>query len=267
MAQEQAAQAGAVGGALDQAGDVGDHEAAVHFHADHAQVRVQGGERVVGHFRRRRRDRTDEGGLAGVGEAQQADVGQQLHFHADLALFARGTGAGLARRTVHGALVVHVALAADAALGDQQAIAVVGEVADDLVGLDVDDLGADGYADGDVLAGLAEGLAAHAVLAALGAELALVAEVDQRVEVLVRLQPHAAAIAAVAAIRPAERNELLAPEADAAVAAVAGDDQDLGFIYEFHWVLPGRRNEPNASIVGRPCRAVKGMGLTSRILK
>src|SRR3546814_10218379 len=89
-------------------------------------------------------------------------------------------------------------------------------------------LGADRDDDGGVLAALAVALLAHAVLAALRAEPLLVAEVDQGVEVLRRLQPHAAAVAAIAAIGPAERDELLAPETDAAVAAVSGSDGEIG---------------------------------------
>ena len=119
---------------------------------------------------------------------------------------------------------MHVAAAAFAAAADQHALAVLGQVADDFVGGDVDDLGADRHPDDHVFAGLAVHLPAHAVLAALGAELALVPEVDQGVEVLVGFQSDAAAIAAVAAIRSAERNEFLATKADAAVAAVAGGD-------------------------------------------
>ena len=80
-----------------------------------------------------------------------------------------------------------VAASAITTAADQDALPVLGQVADDLVSGDVDDLGADGHADDDVLARLAVHLPAHAVLAALRAELALVAEVDQRVEVLVGL--------------------------------------------------------------------------------
>src|SRR3546814_5283874 len=71
---------------------------------------------------------------------------------------------------------------------------------------------------------------------------------DQGVEVLRRLQPHAAAVAAIAAIGPAERDELLAPETDAAVAAVSGSDGDFGFVDQFH----------GAGIKGM--RGMKGMG-------
>lgn len=108
------------------------------------------------------------------------------------------------------------------------------QVADDLVGLDIDHHGADRHGDGQVLAGLAVHLPAHAVLAALRTERALVAEVDQGIEILVGDQPHTAAIAAVATIRPTQRDELLAAKADAAIAAIAGRDLDFRFVYEFH---------------------------------
>src|SRR3546814_14331319 len=94
-------------------------------------------------------------------------------------------------------------------------------------------LGADRDDDGGVLAALAVALLAHAALAALRAEPLLVAEVDQGVEVLRRLHPHAAAVAAIAALGPAERDELLAPDTDAAVAAVFGSYGDFGFVDRF----------------------------------
>src|SRR3546814_18376174 len=68
----------------------------------------------------------------------------------------------LSRGAVGGALEVHVAQAALAALGHQHAVAVARHVADDLVGGDVDDLGADRDDDGGVLAALAVALLAHA---------------------------------------------------------------------------------------------------------
>src|SRR5690606_1331273 len=108
---------------------------------------------------------------------------------------------------------------------------------DHLVGVDAVHHGAGGHGDDHVLAALAVHLPAPAVLAALGAEQLLVAEVDQGVEVLVGDQPDATAIAAVAAIRPAQRNELLAAEAHPAVAAVAGGDGDLSFVDQLHGCL------------------------------
>ena len=54
---------------------------------------------------------------------------------------------------------------------------------------------------------------ADAVAAALGLEVLAVAEVDQGVEVVDRLEHDVAAAAAVAAVGAAELDELLAPEA------------------------------------------------------
>ena len=62
----------------------------------------------------------------------------------------------------------------------------------------------------------------------------MVAEVRQRVQPLPRDQVDVAAVAAVAAVRPAERDELLAAKADHAAAAVAGLHLDRGFVDELH---------------------------------
>ena len=75
---------------------------------------------------------------------------------------------------------------------------------------------------------------AHAGAAVLGLEMLLVAIVDQRVEIGDALRPHIAALAAVAAVGPAELDELLAPETDAAGAAVARANVDFGLIQELH---------------------------------
>ena len=74
----------------------------------------------------------------------------------------------------------------------------------------------------------------HLLDARLRLEVLGVAVVDQSVEAVDRLDHDIAAAAAIAAARAAVLDELLAPERDAAVAAVAGADIDLGFIEEFH---------------------------------
>ena len=98
----------------------------------------------------------------------------------------------------------------------------------------VEDLRADRHLQHDVVAAGAVAVLAHAVAAALGLEVLRVAVVDQGVEAVHRLDDDVAAAAAVAAVRAAELDELLAPERDAAVAAVAGADVDLGFVEELH---------------------------------
>src|SRR6185437_7374636 len=139
-----------------------------------------------------------------------------------------------ARRTIGGTLEMDIAEPALATLRDQQLLAMRGQVADQLVGIDIVHGRADRHADHGVLAAATVHVAAHAILAALRLELALVAEVDQRVQAFVRDQPHAAAFAAVTAVRTTERDELLAPETGATVPAVAGLNLDEGFVDEFH---------------------------------
>ena len=106
------------------------------------------------------------------------------------------------------------------------------QLGQELAGLGVADDGAHGHAHLDVVGRRAE-LAAVALLAVLGALAARVAVVDQGVDVRSATARRCPA-AAVAAVRAAERDELLAPEAHAAVAAVAGGDVDGGFVDELH---------------------------------
>ena len=69
-------------------------------------------------------------------------------------------------------------------------------------------------------------LRAAARLARLGPPMLAMHERRQTVDARLGDDDHAAAVAAVAAVRPAARDVLLAPEADAPVAPVAGLDFD-----------------------------------------
>src|SRR5262249_47629025 len=66
------------------------------------------------------------------------------------------------------------------------------------------------------------------------AEMLLVAIIDQRVEVVLSEKDDVAAFAAVAAVRAAELDEFLAPEARRAGAAVAAFEVDLALVEKFH---------------------------------
>ena len=127
-----------------------------------------------------------------------------------------------------------VAEPALAALGDARAHAVMVEVGDRFARLEVADDGADRHAQFQVLTAAAVAVRTHAVLAALGAENARVAIVDEGVEVAVGDGPDAAAAPAVAARGPALRHVFLAPKGGRAIAAVAGNDLDFGFVEKLH---------------------------------
>jgi hypothetical protein len=62
----------------------------------------------------------------------------------------------------------------------------------------------------------------------------LVAVVDERIQAVDACGIDVTAAPAVAAIRPAELDEFLAPERNHAVAAIAGAHIDFGLVEEFH---------------------------------
>ncbi len=153
---------------------------------DHAEVGLEGGEGIVGDFGAGGGDAGDERGLAGVGIADQADVGQQLQFQAIGALLAGAAQFVLARGLVGGGGEVLVAASAAAALGDDQALVGLLEVVDELAGFLVVKRCADGDLQDDGVAVEAGAVGAHAVLAALRLVLGVVAEVDEGVVALAR---------------------------------------------------------------------------------
>jgi hypothetical protein len=233
MGEELGAKAAAFRGAFDQAGNVG-HDEFVPVDADDAEVRDQGGERVVGDLRPGVRDGGEEGGLAGVRQAHKSRIGDQFQAQPDRALDALLPRIGAGRGAVGRGFEAQVAPAAVAALGQQHALPDAGEVGKDGLFVLVQDLGAERDLEGDVVAGLAGLLAAHAGLAGLGEEMLLVAVVDERVQALDRFGPDRAAMTTVTAVGAAEFDELLTPERDAAGPAAAGADVDAGKIEKLH---------------------------------
>ena len=233
------AEARAFGRALDQSRDVGDDEAAVLVGAHDAEVGCEGRERIVGDLGPRGGDRADQRRLAGVGHAQQPHVGEHAQFEAEPARLAFLPGGRLPRRPVGARLEVQVAQAPATALRDLRALAVVGEVGEALAAVGVGHHRAHRHAQHDVLAALAVLVGTAAVLAALRAEQPRVAILDQRVDVAVGDDEDAAAAPAVAAVRAAARDVLLAPERHRAVAAVAGVHLDHRFVDELHGSASG----------------------------
>ena len=229
MAQKVMPEAHALAGALDQAGDVGADEAGPLPHRHDAQRGHQSGEVVVGDLGPRRADGGDQGGLAHVGEADQAHVGDQLQFQRDLDVLA-----GQARLCKFGHLAggggkMRVAIAAAAALRHHHRL-VVGQVGDDQPAGGVLDDGAHGHLDDKVGGVGAVAVAAPAVAAGLCGILALIAEIHQGGKVIVHHKDDVAAAAAVAAVGAAGRHELFAVEADRPVAALARVEPDGGDI-------------------------------------
>ena len=122
VAEEARAEPGAFVRALDQARNVGQHEVEAR-RAHHAEVGMQRGEGVVGDLRLGGAHRGEERRLAGIGQPDDAGVGDQLEPQPDRQLLARLARIGAARRLVGRRLEVRVAEAAVAALGEARALA------------------------------------------------------------------------------------------------------------------------------------------------
>ena len=129
--EEVQPQAAALGGARDQPRHVGDGEDLLP-RGDHAQLRDERGERVVGDLRTGRRQRRDQRRLAGRREPDQADVGDRAQLQHEVAGLARLAEQREAGRLARGRGERGVAQAAAAARGGDEARAGADEVGEDL---------------------------------------------------------------------------------------------------------------------------------------
>ena len=234
MLQKADTEARPLRGPLDQAGDIGDHKAAQAVNPHHPEVGHQGGEGIIGHLGLGGGYRPDKGGFAGIGQPQQTHIRQHFKLQAQVAGLPLATRRGLARGAVDARFVAGVAEPAEAALGHQQTLPLDGQVAQDLLGILVDHRGTDRHLENQVGATLARAVATPARLAILRAKTPLVAKIHQGIDTVIRLQEHAAAVAAIAAIGPPHGNVLFPAEAKTTITTLAGVDGDGGLINKFH---------------------------------
>src|SRR5690349_20874412 len=254
MAEEAVADARAFSGAFDQPGNVGKHEFSA-LVANDAELRAKRREGVIADFRARVRDAVEESRLAGIGKADQASVGEELQAKPEPHFLACFTSLVLARSTVGRGLVAGVSatthstfeedhpLSFACKIGEECAVFVVGE-----------ELRPDGNSDDEIVAASARAVRAGTAFAPRRAEVLGVAKVDERIQTRHRLEDDVAALTAVPAIRAAEFDELLAPEADGARAAGTRTDEDLGLVEKMHCVgeLGQAAPEGNLSTRERP---------------
>jgi hypothetical protein len=118
MAEEPVADADALMGALDQAGDIREHEFAAIDGGD-TEIGMQRGEGVIGDLRPGAGDGGEEGRLAGIGQADQAGVGNQLEPEPDGFFLAFKAGIGVARSLIGRGLEMGIAETAIAADGQR----------------------------------------------------------------------------------------------------------------------------------------------------
>ncbi len=230
VAEKAVPEASAGAGPFDQAGDVGHHELEV-VESDHSQVRLQGGERIVGDLRSGGGDAGDEGALPRVREPHQRHVGHELELQVQPALL---TDLGLFRERRSSPSVGQEASVAAAALtapGGQPAVPF-----HDQIGYDV----APGITDHRPLgnrylqvgAGLAMPPFAHSVTAPAGLAMGMVPEPVEGRGVAVGHQPDGAPVAPVPAVGAAFGHVRFPAKGDGPGPTVTRFDVDLGFVDE-----------------------------------
>ncbi len=234
VAEELVAQPDAAVGPLDEAGQVRQHEGALAADRHQAEIGVLGGEGIIGDLRLGVRQAAEQGGLAGIGQADQPRVGDDLQLQHNPALLAGGAGLHLARGAVGGAGESPVAPAAPAAAGDDDFLAGCRQVAEDIAAVAVVDEGARRDTDDQGTGAAAVAVVGAAAPAGFGNPVLAVDDLGEAVSAGHGADDDVAAVAAVAAVGPATRHVLLAPEAAAAGAAVPSLDIESYPIHESH---------------------------------
>ena len=220
--------------ALDETRNVGQHEAPLVVEPHDSQMRIQGRERIVGHLRARCREAPHEGRLADIGVADETGVGQELELQPQRPSLARLARLDAPRRAIGRGREVLVASPATPAGRDAHFLAdgdQVGQLPQPVVGARMDER-AGRHLEHQIGARPAGAVRPLAVAAPPGSELGMETVVHQRVAMRAGAQYDRAAAAAVAAVRPAAGDVLLAPEAHTPVAAVAGRNLDVDFVDE-----------------------------------
>ncbi len=229
VGQEVVPEAGATARALDQPGDVGDHELAVQGPlcpergVEHAQHRRERREGVVGDLRRRAGEARDQRGLARVRQPHEADIGQQLQLQLEPPFLAGQPTLGEPRRLPGRGGEALVALATAASSGRRRPLAVGQQLPvapRELLGLLLGcrDLGSRRDADVERLPVGAVAKRTFAMPAPAGPEVAAPAERLQVAQGLVAQEHDVPAAPPVAAVGPPAGDHRFTAEAHAAVS-------------------------------------------------
>src|SRR5262249_48905273 len=156
-------------------------------------------------------------------------------------LLARSAEVGATGRAVGRAGEASVASPAPRSPRHQHALAVTGEISQPLASIALEHHGAEGNAKHSVGSAPAVLVGALTVLAAFGRVVTLIVKVEQRGDGVIGFKEDVAAVTPVTPVRPAPRDELLAPEAYAPGPSVAALDEDIDLVNEHLGARKGRR--------------------------
>ena len=119
-----------------------------------------------------------------------------------------------------------------ATFGNGQALAIRGQISDQLIRYRIIDQRAGWYFDDHIRSGFSRHIVLAAASAILGSETRHMPEGRQGVQVSGHFENDIPTPAAIAAIRPATRDELFAVEMDSAISTAAGTNQNTCLINE-----------------------------------
>ena len=237
VSQEVVPQADAFARAFDQTGNIRDDESAVGSDLREPQVRRHRRKGVIGDLGLRLCESTQEGALSGVGEPDEADVGDHSEFEANGARLSLFTWLSDRRRAHRRALKAHISLSAEPSARDDEGVFVLFEVFEKKIVIEVEDHSADGNVDHEIAPILTVTLRGAALLSVLSFPHALICELQQTRDVLVSANNDVSPFTAVAAVGTAARDVFFPSEAGAPVAAFTRDDVDSRFINKHKTLL------------------------------
>jgi len=224
-------------GASDEPRDVSHRHALIQGEIKDPQIGDESGERIIGDLRLRRSQGPQKGGLTGIGNPHQPDVGQELQLQEERSLLARPSLLGDPRRAARGRSKGRVAPAPSPAAGHQDLLPVFREVPEEPPRLLVRNHRTKGNPDDDIRPVTTALLLPLSVAPVWCPILLLVFRIEEGPHRSGGFHIHAASPSAVPSVRPAPGDVLFTPKADAAFSALARSNLDPGNINE-HSVHP-----------------------------
>jgi len=200
----------------------------------HTQVRDEGGKWVVSDLGAGGGDLRYKGGFAGVGEADEADLGEKLQLEADIPLLSGSSLLGKTRSLATRSGEVHVPLPAVSTTGHHIAVPVARKIMEDLATIPVSHLSPYRDEQGQVGTAFSRLLLAAAVGASGRSEVSLEVKIEEGLLGVRGLEDHITALAAVTAVGTAPRHELFTPETHAPITTVAAPDVNIDLVDKAH---------------------------------
>ncbi len=234
MAQKPDTQSFAFVRALDNARNICDHERLILPDPHDAQRRFERRERVIRHFRLRRRQHGNQHALARIRKAHDAHVGQQAEFERKVSLYSLFSRLGVPGRLVRRRPEKRIAPAASPPRRQGQPLARFAHLAQYFPGIALFDDGAKRYAQHNILTGAPGSVVSGACLPVFGEMVPIVAQIEQGIQIAVPFEQYGTSAPAVSACGTAVRFVFFSTEGDGSRPPASAPDGDRYVIDKVH---------------------------------